>query len=219
MYTDSLDKVVRSYFAAVTNQVFHYKGETYEPLPLRVSPGIFRGYTCPPNCGGCCSKFSLVYIPSEVHPTKGNIEITTVEFNGEAFAMFIDEQRDNPGDRCRHLDSMTGRCGIYNERPFTCDFELLRVSMRADRAYLNQQLFGRGWAMRRVDGGRGALCEMTPVDEHWRDEAVRKMTRLKEWTDYFGLRTRIPSILSWLRTGPHTEPVYLLPGVTALKGL
>ena len=66
---DFIDKIVTRYFACVTGEEFTYKGKTYKPRPLRISPLIFRGYTCPAVCGACCTRFSLDYLPQERHPT------------------------------------------------------------------------------------------------------------------------------------------------------
>jgi len=212
VYSDSFDKIVRSYFAAVTSEKFVYGGAEFVPKDLRVSPGIFRGFTCPEGCGGCCPRFSLVYLPSEWNElgvVNDHIEHRTVEFSGRTWSLFEDAQTDHDDWHCRNLNKENGRCGIYDARPFSCDFELLRVVMHTRRALLNQQLFGRGWALKRIDGERGALCEMTPPTEYWRDEAARKLRRLHNWTTYFGLETRIPLIVKWVESGPHEEPLFL----------
>jgi hypothetical protein len=64
-YTDSVDKIVTVYLASVCKKQIHYKGRIYTPKPLTVSPLIFRGFTCPANCGGCCPRFTLDYLPSD----------------------------------------------------------------------------------------------------------------------------------------------------------
>jgi hypothetical protein len=63
--TDSVDKIVTVYLASVCKKQIHYKGRIYTPKPLTVSPLIFRGFTCPANCGGCCPRFTLDYLPSD----------------------------------------------------------------------------------------------------------------------------------------------------------
>ncbi len=68
-FTDSIDKIVTTYFRCVTKTKFHYKGIDYEPAPLTVSPLLLRGFTCPVGCGGCYPRFSLDYLPSEKRPT------------------------------------------------------------------------------------------------------------------------------------------------------
>jgi Fe-S-cluster containining protein len=208
MNNDSVDKVVQNYFSAVTATPFTYKNVEYHPKPLKVSPGIMRGFTCPVKCGGCCPKFTLDYLPGEDKPA--DTVLRQVEFNGKSFAVHTDLQTENKGFKCRHLNWENGRCGIYTVRPFSCDFELIRFMNRVDAAHVTQRLFGRGWAMRRVDGGRGALCTITPATENDRNEAIRKMSRLKDWTDHFQIDTKIPNILKWLHEIELTETEALI---------
>jgi hypothetical protein len=73
------------------------------------------------------------------------------------------------------------------------------------------RLFGRGWSYTRTTGQVGAQCDLLPVSEKTRDDAARKLTRLKEWSDYFGLATRLPEIIDWVKTGPHNTPLVLRP--------
>jgi hypothetical protein len=207
-YVDSIDKIVFSYFAAVASEPFDYKGVTISPKPLSVSASIFRGFTCPEGCGGCCPRFSLDYLPSEALPV-GVVE-RIITFASRRVQIFSDLQLENSGHHCKHLVHKTGRCGVHvlaagPGQPFSCDFELIRTHMSssADPNRLGQQLFGRGWKFLRVDGGRGALCEMTPANRDSTSEVVRKLKRLYGWANHFGLRTCLPSIIDWAESGPH----------------
>ncbi len=201
-YTDSVDKVVSTYFACVTNIPFEYKGVTYEPQALRVSPMLLRDFTCPPMCGGCCPRFSLDFLPGEDRPNVAKER--EVFFDGKGLKLFSDMQDDHTSIKCRNLNWDDGRCGIYTHRPFSCDFELIRFLVSGDpskrKNQMTQKLFGRGWNMLRVDKERGALCEMTPITKHSISEVVRKLTRLKQWTDYFGVvDTKVPKVLEWVQ--------------------
>jgi Fe-S-cluster containining protein len=193
-YNDSFDKIVH-YFACVTTQPFTYKNKEYDVKLLHVSPGIIRGYKCPGNCGGCCQKFTLDYIPQENPSVQCKERI--VEFNGKQYSLLTDLQKDNKTDRCRYLNKEDGRCNTYETRPFTCDFELIRFMGRKEKNHVTNRLFGRGWNMARVDGLRGAKCEITPADEESRKDTIRKLYRLKEWSDYFGLETKLPTVIAW----------------------
>lgn len=208
--TDSLDKVIGTYFACVAAEPFDWKGKTYEPKALRVSPSIFRGFTCPEGCGGCCPRFSLDYLPFEIHPSSLHLEQRFVTFNGKAYAVWSDKQTDHDNHHCRNLNMDDGRCRVHGAQPFSCDFELIRFLEFNDPEhpnYITQKLFGRGWQMLRVDGERGALCEMTPITYETQKETFRKLKRLEEWTGYFGLKTKLPEIIEWVRKGPHKEPL------------
>lgn len=203
LHNDSVDKVVTRYFATLTREPFTYKGVAYVPKALRVSPLLLRGYTCPPSCGGCCHhRFTLDYLPSEDRP-EGCVR-RQVEFNWRSLNVYTDWQEENTTRHCRHLRMHDGRCGIYEVRPFSCDFELIRTLQNEDddRANtLTQKLFGRGWSYTRTDGGKGALCEMTPPTEETVKEVLRKLRRLEEWADHFVLKTWTPQIIHAIEAG------------------
>ncbi len=206
MNSDSIDKIVTKYFAALTWSPFSYKKKTYKPKLLKVSPLLLRDYTCPPQCGGCCFKFTLDYIPGEDMP-KG-VQKRTIEFDGRGVDVWSDLQVGNTGSRCRHL-LVDGRCGIYPKRPFSCDFELIRVLEGPDSFLLTQKLFGRGWSYPRVDGGTGALCEMLDVNSKGAHEVHRKLGRLQAWAEHFWLPTRIPTVMEIIERGHLREQVTL----------
>lgn len=216
MQLDSVDKIVDRYLALVTKTPLRYKGKTYEPQTLVVSPSIFRGYTCPSGCGGCCGKFSLDYLPTDPRPADERIKPRQVPINDTTVTIFTDPQGDNPGRFCRHLIPENGRCGIHGEHPFSCDFELIRAAVsqvphKPNR--LNTRLYGRGWAMlRAVDNERGALCTMTEISEESVADTVRRMVRLQEWADHFAIDSWVPEILTWMRDpNQRTIPLTLTP--------
>ncbi|MHC1763741.1 MAG: YkgJ family cysteine cluster protein [Verrucomicrobiia bacterium] len=216
MHNDSVEKILERYFATVTRQPFRFRGTEYRPKPLKVSPLLLRGFTCPENCSGCCMKFTLDYLPSEEKP-EGLTE-RMIEFNGNSYPIWTDAQKDNPEEWCRHSNRTNGRCSIYSVRPFSCDFELIRTFQYAgDKPnVLTQQLFGRGHSYQRVHGEKGALCEMLPPNETTVAAVVRKLERLKAWTDYFGLNdTWIPKILAIIKAGALMMPVKFRPSVLA----
>lgn len=194
-YNDSVDKIVMRYLACVTDEPFTYKEILYEPKTLHVSPGIIRGYKCPAFCGGCCQKFTLDYLPSESQPD--GCEKRFIKFNENQIEIWTHYQKDNKTDRCQNLIKEDGRCGIYLVRPFSCDFELIRFMTSNEFNHVTQRLFGRGWNMGRVDGNKGAKCEITEADEESRKDTIRKLNRLQEWANHFRIKTKIPTIVKW----------------------
>jgi len=110
---DTLNKVIGTYFAMVTAETFTFRGKTYHPKALRVSPGVFRGFTCPAGCAGCCPRFSLDYLPTERRPQfdLGHIE-REVEFNGKTFTIVSDMQEDHNSVKCLNVYWDDWRCGI-----------------------------------------------------------------------------------------------------------
>ena len=212
---DTLDKVIGTYFAMVCAESFTFRKKTYHPKPLRVSPLIFRGFTCPAGCAGCCPRFSLDYLPTERRPQFDlGHQVRWVDFDGRKYRIISDMQKDHDSPKCRNVNYEDGRCGIHGLQPFSCDFEVLRFLEMADPDRPNNltaKLFGRGWAMMRVDGERGALCEMTDADEESVRDNLRKLKRLREWCDHFDLPHRMDQIIEWVASGPHDKP--LLVGV------
>jgi len=205
---DSLDKVFGVYVKGVATEPFTYKGQLLSPKPLRLSPMLVRGFTCPSGCGGCCPRFSLDYITPRLEST--GLQPRAVEINGEEIYFFSDLQKDHDNHHCRHLLE-NGRCGIHEHNPFSCDFELIRFIEYQDPrrpTMLTQKLFGRGWNMLRVDGDRGALCSMTSPTQETIDDVSRKMKRLRHWCSHARIPNRIDGILSWLEEGIF-DPVVL----------
>lgn len=207
MPQDSVEKIIGSYFTSVNAVPFEYKGKVHPVPKLRVSPLLLRSATCPENCGGCCGPYTLDYIPSE-HPPEGFAEERMIKFNGYEVAVRTISQPTEltqPQNKCRFLNLSNGRCGIHTNHAFSCDFELIRFIKREPSekqpypsANLTSQMYGRGWAMKRVDGTRGHSCEMIPANPETGLDVLRKLKRLKEWTDYFGLATRLPRIIDWV---------------------
>lgn len=205
---DTLTKVVESYFAAFAAVSFQYRGKTYEPKTLTVSPAIQGGYTCPAGCGGCCAKFTLDYLPDEPHPYE--LKPRLVEFDSKQYTVYSDQQKTNAGHHCTNLRQSDGRCNIHGRHPFSCDFELVRIKIYKGDApnRATQALYGRGWNMLRVDGQRGSKCTLTPPTEDTQLETLRKLRRLAHWMQYFELDTcRIDVLIARLEWGKLHLPI------------
>lgn len=199
---DSVEKVVTRYFAAITKVPFTYGKIEITPKPLVVSSTLARGYTCPPDCGACCPKFTLDYIDNEEKPD--GVEERSVTFNGNNITVWSDQQKLNTGTHCQHVSSVDARCAIHSVRPFSCDFELVRayIGLTNPKNRIGLGKFGRSWNLTRaVGGGKGTLCEvLTPSPEAIAD-TIRKLERLQAWSNYFGLtETWIPEIIDFLRS-------------------
>jgi hypothetical protein len=219
--TDSVDKIVESYFQVVTREDFTYRGKEYKAKALQVSPTLLRGFTCPEACGACCTRFSLDYLPSEKRP-KGTKK-RTVLFNDQEIILHSNLQEDHNMRECGMLSwTGSGRCTIHGKHPFTCDFELIRTSVFSSPNrpnILGQRLYGRGWNMLRVDGERGALCTMTKPTPDSIKEVIRKLNRLKKWTDHFGINTWIPQIKYCISQGYLREGKPITFDNSKVKGL
>src|SRR5262249_19671389 len=152
---DNTEKIISIYMAAVCRKPFVYEGKIFTPLPLKVSPLIFRDFGCPSQCGACCKAYSLDYLPSEtVHPA-ATLTNRPVVVNGFPYQVRSDRQLDRKDQYyCRHLNLQDGRCGLHGKHPFSCDFELLRfVEHKVDGYWeLTHTRYGRFWNMKRIDG-------------------------------------------------------------------
>jgi len=199
-HPNSVEKIIFKYFAAITKVPFTSNGVTVNPKPLIVSSTLARGYTCPPDCGACCPKFTLDYIEGE--PTPEGVQERFFEFNGNRIKVWSDLQTLNVGTHCRHVSAIDARCAIHSVRPFSCDFELVRTYMGtvAPKNRIGVGKFGRSWNLTRAVGGaKGTLCEIIPPTAEAIDDTLRKLERLKSWADYFTLTENwLPEIMEFL---------------------
>jgi Fe-S-cluster containining protein len=204
-YSDSVDKIVHSYFRACARQPFEYKGKAVEPTPsLVVSKKLFRALECVEKCGACCPRFSLDYLPAETEAIR-ELKLSPRELvmNGKRYTIYSDLQLDHVGHHCRHLNKENGRCMIHPLRPFSCDFEVLRFINKAKGSILMTRTYGRGWSMLRYDGvTRGAMCkidETCSLEEQ--KDIMRKFQRLEDWLAYFGFTdNRLRQATAWTKS-------------------
>lgn len=152
---------------------------------------------------GVCPRFSLDYLPKEEHPY--SLVSRKIEFNGRMVTVFSDTQGDSSSHHCSNLRMTDGRCSIHDKRPFSCDFELTRFLhySQTPKALVITKLYGRGHAMLRSDGERGARCEMLPETKESRTDTIRKLERLKDWCVHFKLKTKVPALLKWAKSNPN----------------
>lgn len=202
-----MSKVVLTFMATVSKTPVTYNGHTTYPLPVVVSPNVFRGFTCPEACGACCGKGALDYIPGELVPDF--VAPRTVEVNGKQFAILTDAQEDViHSSFCRHLTIPNARCNAYAARPFPCDFAILNVNSYKTYRLLTCRKFGRFFKWPRPDGQRGTMCEIfEPTPESIADTR-RRLLRLRAWTNFFELDSWMDNILDWANQDPiPTQPL------------
>lgn len=192
-YQDSLNKIESYLKALCVHQV-------------KLSPLFYRDYSCPAGCGGCCPKFSLVYFPGErwerfkkEYPDLvKRFHLRFVKVAGQLpQEIYEDTQSDNMNHHCINLDMQTGRCKIHTSNPFSCEFELMKVSTIKDKTYLINKLFGRGWALTKIDGERGAMCKMKDFSY---EKFLRDVSLLKELYEYsikLNYDTILPEVLAY----------------------
>ena len=218
-YTDSIEKIILVYFRAVARIPFEYKGGIYYPKILVLSPQLFRQYSCPEGCGACCHhEYSLDYLPTDVRHAKDISTPRTIAFNGKQISIYSDSQSGTANNEgyCRHLDRSNGRCSVHPHQPFSCDFELMRFvtdCVEEPTSFnLSTRYFGRGWAMLRIDGTRGAECSkipLTPATKHTIEDITRRIGLLKNWCEHFGLEHCLDCVIRWVKTGPHSTKLVI----------
>jgi Fe-S-cluster containining protein len=196
------DKFLNHYFVALARS-----------KTLVVKQNLASAYHCH-CCGACCSKFSLDYLPFESRPDTA-VECS-IEY-GTNYIFYSDTQKDNKSNWCRHL-SHDARCKIYEHRPLSCDFEMIRVSngklnstITVDRYmhphYMVQYMLHQharipGDLHNVVERQYRPLCtKRLALNQSHAYESIRKLRRLQSWADYFHIDTWIPEIIEYLATG------------------
>lgn len=185
---------------------------------IMLSKLFFRDYTCPSGCGGCCPRFSLDYFEGserwekfkELYPEHVD-KFTSREVDG--VTVWSDLQEDHNNHYCKHLNLKDGRCGIHKSNPFTCEFELIKISYNKlyERSLLINKLFGRGWAYRRTDGGKGAKCEMLPFNYDKLKRDLKLLEELKSIEDLFGTKSKLSLVIDYIKTNLPTFKKGILP--------
>lgn len=161
------------YIAMLAVEPFTVNGKQFvPPRHVYISDKLFRSYTCPPLCGGCCAAFSMDYAPRDfevfaaVFPQYASrFVLESLDINGATVPFYSNRQSAAPrfakNLRCEFLDG-EGRCRIHTHSPFSCRFELLKLQYAPTRetVWVGKKLYRNGWRYQRVDEGVGALCAM-----------------------------------------------------------
>lgn len=207
-------KMICAYFGAVTKEEIRWEKYVITPKPLIVSEMVFRGFTCPANCGACCTQVSatvdgntLNYLPHEECP---GAVAENVLLNDRSFLIMTEGMRPTSHVLpilehhypCKHL-TLDARCGIYQRRSLACDLPLLQVTQKKNHNYISVRKFGRHHLYTQFDmKTKGAMCELLEITPESTQDTRRRLNRLKEWTDYFQLSTWLPEIIEWANREP-----------------
>ena len=98
---------------------------------------------------------------------------------------------------CEKLSLENGDCLIHTHRPFSCDFEMLRFKQykNENKVLIGTFPFGRCWALTQYNGTKGGLCVTKSYSPEYKEDVIRKLTRLKDWIDYYGIETYINELI------------------------
>ena len=177
---------------------------------IYLSPTFFRSLICPENCGACCPKFSLDYILEkkqknlyESYPKSYQNHFKFRKYND--CLVLSDMQENNPGTHCQFLDEKA-RCKIHLASPLSCRIELIKFRKVKDRVYIGKQFFGRAWAMTRIDGEKGCLCEFKDYNEEQHKNDIQVLQDLNDVADVFRIETVLPQVIDLLEElGPEAK--------------
>lgn len=169
---------------------------------VQISLKFFRSYECTEKCCACCPKFSLDYFPGErwekfkaCYPDKLKFFTERVL---DGVQIYSDFQVDNGSYFCRFLNLDTGKCTIHDFNPFSCKFEIIKVSKLKGGAILIKKKFSRGWNLRRLDGQKGAQCKILPFNYLEFLEDLSLLRELNEIGTQFGFKTKLTPIINFL---------------------
>ena len=196
MNLNSFDRIV-SYFHALSNETFDYEDQYYQPYKqLVVSPLVFRSYKCPPNCGACCKPVKLIW----EQPFGFNAKVHKLCIKNNSKKMYC---YDSTNRYCDWLNLKDGRCKIHEFAPLPCKLELFKFAHYESEGIVRARVTtpGRKWALTRVDGAKGALCEMS----NERDEGLIKshislLKTLGCWMDEFDISHDVNEVVDYLLT-------------------
>lgn len=209
--TDSLRKIFECYIIPLIKEPIKYKNNIYKPLDkIIISPTIFRKIICKENCGACCLKYTMDFLPNEEKP---QIKLTKRIFENKEIFTFYSSDKNKI--YCDLLDIKTGLCAIHYCKPFSCDFELLRFKQFNKKiVYIGNYQYGRAWNMLKINKERGALCEtINETSEDNRKEVLRKFKRLKSYIDYYQINTYIDEIINSLAILELGKSFYIEKGI------
>lgn len=221
-HADSVEKII-SQLALLTPDTVTYQGHTASgrlrkevvldtPVnEILITPSLFRKFICTDGCTACCQKFTLDYIPPEIHNvrhTEGFI-MRDVWVNRKRRAVYTNDQNANPiCDFLRVVRPGGGLgCANYLHAPLSCISapQLQFIQMRPGRTYVLKKPFGRAWAM--TPTPQCQFVEFTDEDERSAEIAmmVAILRRFDAWAKYFGVPARLKEVIHALNYGRDTE--------------
>lgn len=213
---DSIEKIVYNLAKVSTEPVYYlrsrqHKTRLFAPQvdAVKVSPTMFRKFTCAANCNACCQKFTLDYIPDEfpdVPHKEGYVE-RSIWINGKEKAMHTNDQKDNPiCDFLRVLKPGGGLgCAEWPMSPLSCASapQVQFIQMNPGITYVLNKPFGRAWAMDPTP-----QCEFEDVenfDDMGLDNTLELIARFKAWADYLEIPTCLGLVYDFVLTCYETK--------------
>jgi hypothetical protein len=208
---DSVEKILYNIAKVATGPVLYlrskqHKTRQYAPQvdAVKVSPTIFKKFTCSGFCNACCQKFTLDYIPEEFPrvPHKEGFEEKSIWVNGKQKTIWTNNQKDNPiCDFLRVLKPEGGLgCAEWPHSPLSCASapQLQFIQMNKGITYVLNKPFGRAWAMTPEP-----QCEFEEVEdfsEMGLDNTLELVDRFRQWANYLEIETCLDVVYDFILT-------------------
>lgn len=202
MNFDSQDKVL-VFLQGLCSRPIMYKGRALAVHPLKVSPRLFQRVVCPGDCGACCNLvYTKDWLPTQPHPK--DVIMRQVSVDGHRFPILTHVDDTRP---CGYIDSQS-RCTIHTMNPLACRLPLCHMMLFRDRYVLTTRIYGRGWALTRGNGVKGALCKLETTN------AVPHLVKLFEelflYADHYKVKLdRAKQVMDYIVKGPQTKPIVI----------
>lgn len=207
-YPDSTDKLLHQ-IQAVARKSFD-DGRHYfaAPRAVRVSALIYRKYGCYLHCGGCCSAFTLDYLPDEwerfakhfpQYAQDGKERSIAVNGRKRPIVTIYQDRAIQRFNRawCQYLDPDTAACKVHQQNPLSCRIELIKLQMVSGVGHIMKKPFGRAWNMSRFpDGVKDIRCDFSDFDaEQFHNNDVPALEKMFRWANYLSIETYLPAVL------------------------
>lgn len=172
-----------------------------------LSAGFFRGFSCPANCGACCKSVSLDFFEDtdrwrrfvELFPEKSKLFETYDK--GECTEKVMSFSNESKDGYCNFLDRENGRCTVHEAAPLPCRIapvKFIDKRVSSNKVYLNASAYGRAWAFTRLDGTKGAACEVTGFDYNKYLNDVEMLKELRIYAIKLKKPTKLKYIIEFL---------------------
>ncbi len=144
-------------------------------------------------------------------------EETIYVVNERRKVFFVDNQGDVKDEWCRYLDRQNGGCQLHDDaiKPLVCHLEgfmKIYVFEQSNIARMRTGLPGRSGQMSRIDGGRGARCKVKKklFTNGQKNVLMKGLLNLQEWMSFFDIQNDLDSVIEYILTGPHDEPLQIV---------
>lgn len=178
---------------------------------VHISTGYFRDFSCFENCFACCNhpNISLDYLKDterwrkmeKEYPEQASFFYEVEDPSGQKVMRYQQEQAPDKG-KC-HFGDEKGRCTIHTAAPFPCKMSFGKfrdMTASYGNATLTTEKFGRQHNFKRIDGGKGALCDFLPFNYPKFLRDLANLRELREYGQKLGIKSKLKYIIEYLES-------------------